>query len=401
MEKRADRIKREALLKKREKNFKKSIASGVAVSSLFVLSLAQVTGETYGAFSDSEEASDTINACEVFPSTLEKLFNDLIERTSQLTKMEKNVFMKELNPLTFEEVKFSKEADSEAMKSMAENLNETIKSYEKNKEQGKEDYIELEQLWKDIQTELNEISLLLQEIQFNKLYDPNCLEIDNDLLFKQIEDELSAADLIDEKVKKDLIVMFREYKKMKDTAPNTALELSPMMQLSSDHLLSEVKKQEFNDLLKAYKKRDELLTDEIEKAYELQQDLLDKAGAKEQEEAAKKAEEERLKQEEAAKKAEEERLEQEKADKKTEDERLKQEKADKKAEEKRLKDKEAQEREEEKEEQPAEETVTEVEAPKEETPKEEPAITEPAEDSTDEDVSATSFEEEAILEDEV
>jgi len=311
VEKRADRIQRERRKKKVEHKQRKLITSGIAVSSLLMVNLAQVTGDTYGAFSDTENASTELKACEVFPKTIETLFTTFISHTDRLIELEKQIYSTEVQSITFGKNSVPSDGDSETLRSIANSLSESINTYSNERVELAAQLAELKRSWEELNTQSNEISLILQEIQFNKYHDPNCIELNNDDLFNQIEEKILSNQMIDETLKNKVIVMFNEYKNMKNISNGTEIQLAPSIQLAPEFLLSMEKISEFEELVFQFEEQDKSLLSKIEEITTLQKSIIEQANKKKQEEDEKQAEEERLKQDEADKKAEEERLKQE------------------------------------------------------------------------------------------
>ncbi|TFE04016.1 hypothetical protein [Jeotgalibacillus salarius] len=388
--KRADRIQRERLKKQKQMASVRKLQAGMAVSSLLLLGMGQVAGGTYGAFTDAEDYRDQLKACEVFPATIEKMLEELRADLTELSALDREVFSVKLANHSIKIKEVPSGADSEKISSIAASLDGDINDLQTKISQTQEQLGNVEDVWARVDQGLTDLAVLVNEIQFNKYYHPNCLEIDHAGLLNGVTNEVNKLSLLDTHMKNSIGQLIKEYRQMKNLSDHAVPELSPSVQFSGESLLNSEKHKAYQELKKSFADRIDELNVQKDNTATRQAKLYKLADEKfAEEEKARLAKE---KEEEEKKRAEEEKLaeEQKKAAEKKEKVKEKSESAP-----------------EEKVEQPVEEeeVVKEAEEVIEEPVEEEPVKEEPVEevieepvDTPEEEEAESAAAEEAVIE---
>ena len=105
LEKRSERINKEKQLLHRQPSFKilKPLSIKFAVASLVLSGLAQVTGQTYSSFNDTESISGQIKTCGVFPSAIQESYEELDQHLKNVIQLSNAIYTFKQNPLKFEQ----------------------------------------------------------------------------------------------------------------------------------------------------------------------------------------------------------------------------------------------------------------------------------------------------------
>ncbi|MRN55341.1 hypothetical protein [Paenibacillus monticola] len=162
----------------------------MAISVLFLLTSQQI-GSTYGDFNDTVQTNNVIGLCEVFPDSIEQLlvqFNEHVNKAVTLKASLKNYISSDglsgvsgIEGMSLEELEIAEQEVSRQIASLHSNIEIVNEQLAANN-----------QIWNEINTELNAAAAVLVPIggYINNLA-PNCLEIREKQFFNQLQSNLS------------------------------------------------------------------------------------------------------------------------------------------------------------------------------------------------------------------
>ncbi|TFD97088.1 SipW-dependent-type signal peptide-containing protein [Jeotgalibacillus sp. R-1-5s-1] len=251
MKSRSERIQRERSLQNQRTLNKIKLAS--VAPALLILGMGQITGDTYGAFSDSEAAQTGINACEVFPDRIEQVMDELMIRMNTLESDRGHMMAN--GPAAVSPFSFSMPsgADSASLKSMAAQLSQTINNLieESRLTTGRRQSVQ--QHWESIQREHQKVMELLEYLQMNKFYHPGCLVIEDKQKIHELIRIFKEQKLLNEDGKLDAERLLLDYLHF-ENGENENAPLSATVAFSQMNTLND---QDYLDLMRAL---DETLT---------------------------------------------------------------------------------------------------------------------------------------------
>lgn len=194
MEKRSKRIRSQQ--KKKRKKPSHSLPAVLAVSSLLISGLSQVSGETYASFNDKEGLSGQIKACEVFPKHIESQFDELITKIVELSSLSKDFYHYENKDFNFSHKVVATGDSIEELEQLAASYSTKIEKYESKKSSiqfQKRDFLQKKAL---IFEKVSEIYQLAREMAIYSQYDSNCTTIDKTIIHKKLTEELNDCLLL-------------------------------------------------------------------------------------------------------------------------------------------------------------------------------------------------------------
>lgn len=274
----------------------KKFTTGLAASSLLISGLSQLTGHTYGAFNDKEMVRGQIKMCEIFPSSIESKFEQLIQIIVQYNELTESMpDHKKLSVTepsitisdgpTLEELAQLKNEISSKKEGYQEDLNDTKKK--------KEDYETHTQALIEQLKEVNEIITFLLKY---KHYDSNCITIDKSTIHTSLNEALSEAEFLSPLIRNSVKGLLHLY----PTKENRDLSV-PTTSISSEIDIDKEVSNEFGGILEDLTQHQRDLEEAMKHLAKKEKDIKikeDELEEKAEAEAAKKEAEEK---EEAAK----------------------------------------------------------------------------------------------------
>ena len=182
--KRSERIKKEKQLQEihRQLSFKilKPLSIKFALASLLLSGLAQVTGQTYSSFNDTESISGQIKTCGVFPSAIQERYEELNQHLQKIIQLSNSIYTYEQKSFKFKKpAPLDQNATPEQLMQMSSDIELQIQSYKKELQSIDGLHTKYSEDKNILSNELDGIKQVLIKLKQYKTFDSKCTTSDN------------------------------------------------------------------------------------------------------------------------------------------------------------------------------------------------------------------------------
>ncbi len=207
LEKRSERINKEKQLLHRQPSFKilKPLSIKFAVASLVLSGLAQVTGQTYSSFNDTESISGQIKTCGVFPSAIQESYEELDQHLKNVIQLSNAIYTFEQNPLKFEQpAQLTQNATPDQLMQMSSDIKLQIQSYKMELQSIDGLHSKYSEDKKILLNELDGIEQVIIKLNHYETFDSKCTTIDNTEIRTKLIDKYRKSDFLPSTYRKEL-----------------------------------------------------------------------------------------------------------------------------------------------------------------------------------------------------
>jgi hypothetical protein len=175
---RSERIKniRTTLYKESVFNF---IKKGL-IASILLVSSSQLVGYTYAQFTDTDEAEAQMSTCEVFPSHINSLLQELVQHLDAITnqKRELNNYSIVDAPTDNKPPFLNEEFSSTELSNIASQLSQSIETLQDAIQINQNSVTQIKEHWQVLSSEVHATTVLLNKVSdYIENIAPNCLEL--------------------------------------------------------------------------------------------------------------------------------------------------------------------------------------------------------------------------------
>ncbi|MEC3882807.1 hypothetical protein VKA52_03580 [Halobacillus sp. HZG1] len=223
----------------------------MAISSLLLSGLAQVTGQTYSSFNNREVLSGQVKMCEIFPSSIESKFEELVQVIKDLNEKAKSIPAHKKSTVPKISVTIPNDPTLEELNQFGSEITTKIETYQNdlsNTKKMKNDYeTHIKDLLETLE-DMNEITAFLLKYRH---YDNNCITIDRKSIHNSLNTSLHNAEFLPPLVKsyvKGLLYLYpakgSNDVRMQEASATSALKLDREVSKEFEEILEDLNLQE-------------------------------------------------------------------------------------------------------------------------------------------------------------
>ncbi|PFG15079.1 hypothetical protein [Bacillus sp. es.036] len=246
------KIKSQRLVNKPQISYKipKALSINFALSALILSGLAQITGQTYSSYSDTESISGQIKTCEVFPSAIQDSYNELDQHLQIVIQLSNAIYTFEQEPFEFEESNsVDQDATPEQLITLSGDSEVQIKALTKELQAIDKQHLTYSEIKISLQNELDGMKKVITTLKQYDSGDSKCTKIDKSEIRTKLIDDYRKSNFLPSTYQNEIA---------------TLLDLSPKNQSSTNENTKQEITKDLADVLNILGQESKVLKAKIE-----------------------------------------------------------------------------------------------------------------------------------------